>query len=86
MSITSMSKNDNIKVYKVELEAHDVSPEQRDLIYSSLDVAFDVILKSELTGEDQYLCLGETKVCEEYPLGADVITTPAAYEEIRGLA
>jgi len=74
-----MSKNDNIKVYKVELEAHDV-------FFKSLDVAFDVILKSELTGEDQYLCLGETKVCEEYPLGADVITTPAAYEEIRGLA
>jgi hypothetical protein len=76
--------NDNIKVYKVELEAHNVSPEQRDLIYSSLDKAFDVILKSELTGEDQYLCLGETKVSEDYPLG-DSVTTQESYEELRGL-
>jgi hypothetical protein len=76
--------NDNIKVYKVELEAHNVSPEQRDLIYSSLDKAFDVILKSELTGEDQYLCLGETKVSEDYPLD-DSVTTQESYEELRGL-
>ena len=61
----------NIKVYKVELEAHDVSPEQRDLIFKSLDAAFDVIIKSELTGEDQYLSFGETRVSENYQLGGD---------------
>ena len=75
-----MSKNDNIKVYKVELEAHDVSPEQRDLIFKSLDVAFDVILKSKLTGEDQWMSLGETGPREYYES-----STPEAYEEIRGL-
>jgi hypothetical protein len=75
-----MSKNDNIKVYKVEFEARNVSPEQRDLIYSSLDKAFDAILKSKLTGEDQWMSLGETGPREYYES-----STPEAYEEIRGL-
>jgi len=81
-------------VYKVELEAHNVSPEQRSMIFDALDKAFTVIIESKLTGEDQWMSLGETKVSEEYPLketsqctstDADFITTPAAYEEIRGL-
>ena len=82
MRIISMSKNDNIKVYKVELEAHNVSPEQRDLIYSSLDKAFDAILKSDLTGEDQWISLGETKVSDNFPLEA---AEPFPYEEVSGL-
>jgi hypothetical protein len=77
-----MSKNDNIKVYKVEFEARNVSPEQRDLIYSSLDKAFDVILKSELTGEDQWISLGETKVSDNFPLED---AEPFPYEEVSGL-
>ena len=75
-----MSKNDNIKVYKVELEARNVSPEQRSMIFEALDKAFTVIIESKLTGEDQWMSLGETKVSD-----VDYITTPEAYEEIRGL-
>jgi len=74
--------NDNIKVYKVELEAHNVTPAQRELIYSSLDKAFDAILKSDLTGEDQYISLGETKVSEDFPLKAD---EPFPFQEVSGL-
>jgi len=75
-----MSKNDNIKVYKVELEARNVSPEQRSMIFEALDKAFTVIIESKLTGEDQWMSLGETKVSD-----VDYITTPEAYEEISGL-
>jgi hypothetical protein len=52
------------------------------LIYSSLDKAFDVILKSELTGEDQWISLGETKVSDNFPLEA---AEPFPYEEVSGL-
>ena len=54
----------NIKHYEVKFEARDVSPEQREFIYKSLDEAFDKIIKNDLIGLEQYLSIGETRVSE----------------------
>jgi len=52
----------NIEKYIVKFEAHNVSEEQRELIYKTLEVAFDAIFASDLITEKQDISIGETNV------------------------
>ena len=52
----------NIEKYIVKFEAHNVSDKQRELIYKTLEVAFDAIFASDLITEKQDISIGETNV------------------------
>jgi hypothetical protein len=75
--------NNNIKIYRIEFEAENVSPEQRAFYFKVLDKAFDSILEDELVGDDANISLGETRVSNTDAFGRPY--PEHTYEEIQGL-